>query len=29
MENDRDFWYQDLMTLPIAGAKCETEMMDA
>jgi acetyl-CoA synthetase len=29
MENDRDFWYHDLMTLPIASAKCETEMMDA
>lgn len=29
MENDRDFWYQDLMALPIAGAKCETEVMDA
>jgi acetyl-CoA synthetase len=29
MENDRDFWYQDLMTLPIASAKCETEVMDA
>ena len=29
MENDRDFWYHDLMTLPIASAKCETEVMDA
>ncbi len=29
MENDRDFWYNDLMTLPIASAQCETEMMDA
>lgn len=29
MENDRDFWYHDLMTLPIAGARCETEVMDA
>jgi len=29
MENDRDFWYHDLMTLPIANAKCETEVMDA
>lgn len=29
MENDRDFWYQDLMTLPIANANCETEVMDA
>ncbi len=29
MENDRDFWYHDLMTLPIANAKCDTEVMDA
>jgi acetyl-CoA synthetase len=29
MENDRDFWYHDLMTLPIANPKCETEPMDA
>ncbi|MFZ0389953.1 MAG: acetate--CoA ligase [Calditrichia bacterium] len=29
MENDRDFWYHDLMTLPIANARCETEVMDA
>jgi len=29
MENDRDFWYHDLMTLPIASPKCETEVMDA
>jgi len=29
MENDRDFWYHDLMGLPIAGARCETEKMDA
>lgn len=29
MENDRDFWYHDLMGLPIANAKCETEVMDA
>ncbi len=29
MENDRDFWYNDLMTLPIANFKCETEVMDA
>ena len=29
MENDRDFWYHDLMTLPIASAKCDTEVMDA
>jgi acetyl-CoA synthetase len=29
MENDRDFWYHDLMALPIAGAQCQTEVMDA
>ncbi len=29
MENDRDFWYHDLMTLPIANAQCPTEVMDA
>ncbi len=29
MENDRDFWYHDLMGLPIANGKCETEVMDA
>jgi len=29
MENDRDFWYNDLMTLPIASARCDTEVMDA
>jgi acetyl-CoA synthetase len=29
MENDRDFWYHDLMTLPIASPKCDTEVMDA
>ncbi|MFQ5651128.1 MAG: acetate--CoA ligase [bacterium] len=29
MENDRDFWYHDLMGLPIASAKCETQEMDA
>ncbi len=29
MENDRDFWYHDLMGLPIASAKCTTEEMDA
>jgi len=29
MENDRDFWYHDLMALPVAGAKCETEVMEA
>ncbi len=29
MENDRDFWWHDLMTLPIASPKCETEIMDS
>lgn len=29
MESDRDFWYHDLAALPIASAKCETEVMDA
>jgi acetyl-CoA synthetase len=29
MENDRDFWYQDLMSMPVASPKCETEIMDA
>ncbi|NOY58250.1 MAG: acetate--CoA ligase [Calditrichaeota bacterium] len=29
MENDRDFWYHDLMSLPVANQKCETEVMDA
>lgn len=29
MENDRDFWYHDLMALPIANPKCETEVMDS
>jgi len=29
MESDRDFWYHDLMSMPIANAKCETEVMDA
>ncbi len=29
MENDRDFWWHDLMGMPIANAKCETEIMDA
>ena len=29
MENDRDFWYHDLMSMPIASPKCETEVMDA
>ena len=29
MENDRDFWYHDLMGMPIAGHKCETVPMDS
>ncbi len=29
MENDRDFWWHDLMSLPVASPKCETEVMDA
>ncbi|KAA3610468.1 MAG: acetate--CoA ligase [Calditrichaeota bacterium] len=29
MENDRDFWYHDLMGLPIANAKLKTEQTDA
>lgn len=29
MQGDRDFWYHDLMALPIANPKCETEVMDA
>ncbi len=29
MENDRDFWYHDLSALPIASAKCTTEVMDS
>ena len=29
MENDRDFWYHDLMSLPNASAKCATEDMDS
>ncbi|MEI6821431.1 MAG: acetate--CoA ligase [Bacteroidota bacterium] len=29
MENDRDYWFHDLKALPIAGHKCETEVMDA
>lgn len=27
MENGRDYWYQDLLALPIASTKCETEVM--
>jgi acetyl-CoA synthetase len=29
MESDRDFWYHDLMGLPVANFKCSTEVMDA
>ena len=29
MEAGRDYWYHDLMALPIASTKCETEVMDA
>ncbi len=29
MEADRDFWLHELMALPIASMKCETEVMDA
>jgi len=29
MENDRDFWYHDLMSMPVAISKCETEVMEA
>lgn len=29
METGRDFWYHDLMDLPIASADCETEEMEA
>ena len=29
MESGRDYWYHDLMGLPIASAICETEQMDA
>ncbi len=29
MENDRDFWWHDLMALPVASPVCETEKMDA
>jgi acetyl-CoA synthetase len=29
MENGRDYWYHDLIGLPIAGYRCETEVMDA
>jgi acetyl-CoA synthetase len=29
MEAGRDFWYHDLLQLPIASGVCETEVMDA
>jgi acetyl-CoA synthetase len=29
MVNDRDYWYHDLVSLPIASSICETEQMDA
>ena len=29
MEPDRDYWYHDLLNLPIANPKCKTEEMDA
>ncbi len=29
MEAGRDYWYSDLMKLPIANGKCQTEVMDA
>jgi len=29
MENDRDYWYHDLKSLPIASSSCETEVMDS
>jgi len=29
MEQGRDYWYEDLMGLPIASPRCETEVMDA
>ncbi len=29
MEAGRDYWYHDLMKLPIAGSKCKTEEMEA
>jgi acetyl-CoA synthetase len=29
MEPDRDYWWHDLMALPIASTKCEAEVMDA
>ncbi len=29
MQTDRDYWYHDLMSLPIASPDCETEKTDA
>lgn len=29
MDGARDFWYHDLIALPIASPKCETEQLDA
>jgi acetyl-CoA synthetase len=29
MDTERDLWYHDLMALPIASPKCETQVMDA
>jgi len=29
MEQGRDYWWHELMALPIASPKCETEVMDA
>ena len=29
MEDGRDYWYHELYKLPIASAKCDTEVMDA
>ncbi|MCZ7546171.1 MAG: acetate--CoA ligase [Anaerolineae bacterium] len=29
MESGRDYWYHDLMALPIASTRCATEVMDA
>jgi len=29
MEEGRDYWWHDLMALPIASTRCETEVMDA
>jgi len=29
MQQGRDYWWHDLMALPIASPKCETEVMDA